>query len=102
MAPRHMVVGIAWFRANQWERLREISVDKDDLETTFEQWHKMARKTLSKFRLQGMHVHKVDVDVEELETWCQLEKRPVDAAARSEFASYKLQQQHEHHDCCNH
>ena len=33
---------------------------------------------------------KVEVDVEELLEWCRQQGRPVDAAARAEFAAEKL------------
>ncbi len=33
-------VGIAWYRPEQWARLLEISEDRDDLETTWEEWRR--------------------------------------------------------------
>jgi len=33
-----MVTGIAWYRPEQWERLREVSEDVENLEETYEAW----------------------------------------------------------------
>ena len=32
------VVGIGWYLPEQWDKLREISADRGDLEETFSEW----------------------------------------------------------------
>ncbi len=41
-----VVAGIAWFRASQWQLLRSLATDADDLEETHEEWVKIAEKRL--------------------------------------------------------
>jgi hypothetical protein len=95
----HLLMGIAWFKAEQWNQLRSISIDKENIDETYSQWLKTTRKSLSKRRLQGMHVHKVLIDVDELQAWCADEKCPIDADARIRFTQSKLQELHDECDC---
>ena len=37
-----IITGVAWYRPEQWERLREVSEDVDNLEETYEAWLKTA------------------------------------------------------------
>ena len=88
------LVGIAWYRSDQWQRLRELSVDTETLEQTHQAWLTMATKTLDDLQKAGLRVQKVDVDVEELVSWCQERELPVDAQARARFVTETLEQQH--------
>jgi len=80
------VLSIAWYRREQWERLREISADRDDLESNYEEWRLAAEKTFLELCGARMAPVKALVDVEEPLSWCQSQGRPVDAKARAEFA----------------
>jgi len=85
-----VVCGVAWYRAEQWERLREISVDRDDLETTYEEWECSAEKALQEIRRGGAQPQKVDVDVEELLAWWRVRNLALDGQARAMYAAEKL------------
>ena len=85
------ILGIAWFRREQWDRLLEVSADRDDLEETFDEWVQWAQQHYDGLRRSGYNVTKIDVDVEELVRWCRQRGRPVDGEARSEFTVEKLQ-----------
>lgn len=47
------VVGIAWYRPQQWQRLREVAVDIDMIEQTHAEWLAVATKTLNDLRREG-------------------------------------------------
>ena len=85
------LVGVAWYRSDQWDRLKEVSEDRADLEETWEEWIRMAEKSLRDFRARGIQLGKVEVDVEELIQWCQSKQQPIHAASRAAFAAKKLQ-----------
>ena len=89
------VIGVAWYRPEQWDRLLQIADDRDVLEDTYEEWQAVAEESLKKFAKLGYNYRKVDIDIEELLKWCHSHKRSVDGAARSEFASRKLREQDE-------
>lgn len=84
------VMGVAWFDRKQWGRLREIAADPDQLEESYEEWLSLAEEAIRNFKAAGAVLEKVPVDTEELILWCNAEARPIDGAARTEFAGRKL------------
>ena len=91
-SPSSTTVGVAWYKPDQWQKLLAVSVDKDQLEETYDEWLQEAEKAIKELRRQGLHIVKVDVNVEELIAWCRKKKIPVDGKARSRYAAHKLQQ----------
>lgn len=79
---------VAWYRRDQWQRLREVSADVDELEEEYDEWLQGAQRHIERLP-RGLGVKKIDVDVDELVDWCKSKGRPVDATARSVFALEK-------------
>jgi len=86
------VVGVAWYRSEQWSRLRDTAADPDALEDTHEEWRKLARKMVLDMAGRGIQAERVEIDVDELTAWCRERKRAPDASARAEFTTRKLRQ----------
>jgi hypothetical protein len=89
--PAGLQVGFAWFTREQWERLTEITDDRNELDETFEQWERNALSALYTLHSQGHSVRKVSVDVETLVAWCRERGRRVDAAARADYVIVLLE-----------
>lgn len=85
------VTAVGWYRREQWPRLVEVSVDREDLEATYDDWLPEAEKFVNRMRRLGMAVEKVEMDVEELLAWCRQQGRFVDADARATYAAVLLQ-----------
>ena len=85
-------IGVAWYRREQWGRLLEVSSDRAELEDTYDEWQALAEENLRKLAQHGYILHKVDIDVEELLSWCNSHNRSVDGDARSEFTTVKLRE----------
>jgi hypothetical protein len=85
-----MVVGFAWYRPEQWQRVRDISTDADSLEDSYEAWLKLAEGELKKFQSSGLRVEKVDIDSEQLILWCNEQGMEVNSKARARYAAEKL------------
>ena len=88
---RPVRVGIAWYRADQWTRLREVSVDVPELEATWSEWHAVAERQLRELQEQGIAPRKVPVDIDDLVRWCESTGSAIDGAARSAYAGLLLQ-----------
>ena len=88
---QHTFVGLAWYRPEQWQRLREISVDRAELEDTHREWLRNSEKAIRELNRNGIESVKVPLDVEELLHWCQSQNLPVDAEARSRYVTEKMQ-----------
>lgn len=82
----------AWYKPNQWQRLREISEDRDQLEENHGEWQVLAEKALEDFAARGLSVTKVTVDTEELLRWCNERGLKVNGESRSQYASWLLQE----------
>jgi hypothetical protein len=87
-----MSVGVAWYQPDQWQKLLAASADRDKLEETYNEWLQEAERVIKELRRQGLHLEKVDVDIEELVSWCRKKKIPVNGEARSMYVAHKLQQ----------
>lgn len=88
-------MGIAWYRKEQWQRLRQSSEDVDDLGETYEEWLAAALDGLKKLAALGVEAEKVDVDVDELLAWCNIQGLPLNGESRSEFAADKIRKKYE-------
>ena len=84
-------IGVCWYKEEQWERLKEIVVDPENIEETYQQWRKDAEKTLIELKANGVNIKKVSVDTEEMLIWANEQGRPLDGEARSEYAANLLQ-----------
>jgi hypothetical protein len=95
VADRSFVTGIAWYRRNQWTRLRELAADSDTLEESYDGWLAGAQKALLEMAVNGVRAQRVDVDVEALVRWCQAEGRRLDSAARAAYTALQLSRTHQ-------
>ena len=87
-----LVVGFAWYRPDQWQRVRDISTDADNLEDNYEAWLRLAEEKLKELHASGLRVEKVNVDSERLIFWCNERGLDVNAQARSQYAAEKLRE----------
>ena len=87
---QELVVGFAWYRPAQGQRVRDISSDADALEDTYEEWLRLAEQKLTELKAGGLRVEKVDVDSEQLILWCNERGLEMNAQARSRYAAEKL------------
>ena len=87
----NIIMGMAWYRPEQWGRLLEVSVDREQLEATHAEWKKHAEKELKRLRRDRFVVWRVDVDIDELLAFCKEQGMEVDGKARAAFANELLQ-----------
>ena len=84
-------VGVAWYKREQWQLLRDVSLDREEMEATYTEWKKDAEKALEQLQQGGLDVVKVHVEIEDLLDWCLEQNIPVNATVRSRYAAHKLQ-----------
>jgi catechol-2,3-dioxygenase len=90
-----IVTGIAWYRPEQWERLREVSEDVENLEETYEEWLQKAERLLHEGIPADLTIEKVDLDVEEVLAWCNFHGLPMNAQSRSKYVSEMIRKQYD-------
>jgi len=86
------VIGVAWYRPDQWDIMRNIAVDRDQLEDTYAEWLADAERAAKQLQQQGLRVIKVDVEIADLMLWCESQRIPLDGKARSNYAAFRVQQ----------
>jgi hypothetical protein len=85
-------VGVAWYKSEEWETLRNASTDKDKLEETYAEWLKEAERVVRELRQQGLQIIKVDVEIADLLLWCEGQDIPLNAEARAKYTAFKVKQ----------
>jgi len=93
--PPALVLGVAWYRPEQWDRLLALSEDRDELEKTHGEWLKGALRAMGQLEAQGIIAESVSVDVDELAAWCAARNTSINAESRSAFAAEKVRLRHE-------
>jgi len=88
------ILGIAWYRREEWSHLLEIAADRDELEDTYEEWLRNAEARLHEMVEAGINPMRVFINLEELQEWCTAQGRPLDGSARAVFTAEKVRQLH--------
>ena len=78
-------LGVAWYRPEQWSRLRELASDSETIEERHDDWLRSAEETIATLEAEGVSVKRVVIDVNAAAEWASLCSRPFDGKARSEY-----------------
>ena len=87
-------IGVAWFDRDQWQRLAEVVPDRNELDDTFQQWERSAKKALAELERRGQMVEKVPIKIDELLAWCTLRGLTPNGKARSEYVIELMQKKY--------
>ena len=85
MNMRDMVIGIGFYRREQWPLLLETSVDAQILGKTYDEWLDVVDSSIEKIRAYGIEPELIEVDVNELLAFCEKYDLKNNAEARSRF-----------------
>ena len=83
-----LVVGMAWFSAESYDRLRALFEDGDKLPVTYAQWLVNADAGYQSLSASGVSVIKVDIDLDQFPKWCASQGHNINAEARKAYASF--------------
>lgn len=86
---KHVIraVGIAWYRREDYQKIRAVMADPDKLPATFDKWFYSANKFARGLEARGQIVERVYLDPDEFAEWCQRRGMNIDAKARMTFAN---------------
>ena len=87
------VVGIAWYRPEDWERALQLFPDRDDMHDSHAGWLAEAHRAERAVVAGGHRVKRVLVDPAELASWCLIRGLAPNAHARAEFVTDKLRRE---------
>ena len=83
--PAH--VAVAWYDATQWAKLKQVAQDADSLDDSYEDWQRGAERLERDLRRKGIEIQRAYIDVDALVVWCASRQKPINGAARSEYAA---------------
>jgi len=92
---RSPAVGVTWYTAETWARVKAAAKDPERFEATYAEWDAMAVEAIAKLERAGVGAVKVFIAPDELLSWCLAHNKPNNAASRAEFVSEKLRRQNE-------
>ena len=81
------VVGMVWYRLEDYDAIRGIMADGHKLPATFSEWRMKAETGEKKLRRDRKIVVRAYIDPETFPDWCRARGLNVDAKARMEFAN---------------
>jgi hypothetical protein len=86
-----LLMAIATYREDQWDRLRASAADRDSMDETWEKWNEGIEKVIANLESQGHTYVCVQLDVQEIEEYCKEQGVPNDSKARSALAILKTE-----------
>jgi hypothetical protein len=86
------VVGIGWYKENQWELLLKHAVDKADLEPTYADWLEGITEGIDNLSKTGLKVEKIPLDVKKMIKWCKERGYEFDGESRSVYITQKIKE----------
>jgi formylglycine-generating enzyme required for sulfatase activity len=79
--------GVAWYKAENYIRLREMFEDGEKLPLTYAEWHTNAEAGRRTLESQGRKVICVDIDPNAFPIWCRDNGMKPNAQARMKYSS---------------
>jgi hypothetical protein len=81
------IVGVAWYKKEDYETLKRLFTDGENLPETYDEWLKKAEGRLDEFRRNGQAFQKVYIDPDTFPAWCASRGIDIDAKARTRFSA---------------
>jgi hypothetical protein len=78
---------MAWYRAEDYARLRDLMEDADRLPHSYEAWRIAAEQVEGEVTRSGIAVVRVVIAPDEFVAWCNERAVQLDGTARSRFAN---------------
>jgi hypothetical protein len=76
----------AWFRREDYDRIREIMEDGERLPPSFDQWEQLAKSQVENAKRGGIIIKPVMLDPDKFIAFCRAKKMRHDGPARAKFA----------------
>lgn len=80
-------VGIAWYRQEDYAKIRKVMIDRRKLPDTYKQWLKKANQAFKILTTEDNLVEKIYIDPESFPDWCAKRGMNTNAEARTTFAN---------------
>ncbi|MGD0807754.1 MAG: hypothetical protein ABSA10_09875, partial [Anaerolineales bacterium] len=86
------IVGIGWYKREEWELLLSNSIDRENMHNNFDEWEIDTNKRFQELIIAGINVKKIAISVPFLLTWCKENKLPVNGSSKAKYIVFRTQQ----------
>ena len=86
------VVGLPWFREEEFDEIKRCMTDGDTAFTTYSDWLEAARRSEHHQLRAGHKLVRASIRPKAFKAWCKSRDLPLDAAARKLFANWYAQE----------
>ncbi len=84
------ICSIPYYRKDQYNRLREVSIDKENFSISYEEMMTVTASKQKEMENKGFKVVIIDIDIEELVEWCNSQCVTLNPESRTRFTLEKL------------
>jgi len=84
------VIGIAWYKKEQWHILRQVVENPNDIENTYEEWLNNAINLKKTLINSGLTVEEVEIDIQDVIIWCKKDNKTINSKNITEYVVFKL------------
>ena len=81
------VMGIAWYRREDYEKLKKLCADGDTFAPRYDDWLKSAENLVNKLRSEGRAYRKIYIDPDTFQAWCAQRGIEINSQARTRFSA---------------
>jgi hypothetical protein len=84
------VIGIAWYKKEQWFILRQVIENPNDIENTYEEWLNNAINLKKTLIDSGLTVEEVEIDIQDVISWCKKDNKTINSKNITEYVVFNL------------
>ena len=84
------VIGIAWYKKEQWFILKQVIENSNDIENTHEEWLNNAINLKKTLIDSGLTVEEVEIDIQDVISWCKKDNKIINSKNITEYVVFKL------------
>lgn len=88
------VVGLTWFRRDDWLKVKLTFEDADQLHNTYDEWLASVERLERTMKIKGVAIEWVTIDPDTFPDWCRARNLRLNGEARSQFAGDVARQRH--------
>lgn len=85
--PVKVVIGIAWYCLEDWEGLRQLYPDRDQMHDSYDEWLADAKRAEGTAKARGHTVIQIVIHPAELAGWCAVRGLAPTADARARYVT---------------
>ncbi|MEG3000391.1 MAG: hypothetical protein RR855_07565 [Comamonas sp.] len=86
------IVGLAWFREEEFDEIKRAMADGDTAFTTYADWLEAARRSEHHQLRAGHRLVRATIRPKAFKAWCKSRDLALDAASRKLFANWYAQE----------